>query len=60
MKNGYVLLIIYQAKDGKFSKRHIRVIDEGETYVKAYCYARRQVRIFQKDGILASHRIKSA
>lgn len=60
MKHGDVLEIIYQAKDGRFSQRHIRIIEVGETYVKAYCYARRQVRIFQKNGILAHRRIKSA
>lgn len=60
MRPGDIIEIIYQAKDGKLSQRHVRVIEVGETYVKAYCYSRKQVRIFQRDGILASRRIKSA
>jgi hypothetical protein len=48
------------AKDGKFSEIHIHVIDAGETYIKAYCYSRQQVRTFSLDRIFASQRIKTA
>ncbi len=60
MKRDDILEIIYQSKSGVFSKRRIRVIEVGETYVKAYCYNRRMVRMFSKQGILANQRIKSA
>lgn len=53
MQKGDIVEIIYQAKDGKLSQRHIRVIEAGETYVKAYCFTRRMIRIFQREGILA-------
>lgn len=60
MKRGDILEIIYQSKSRVFSQRHIRVIEVGEMYVRAYCYSRRQVRIFSLDRILASQRVKSA
>jgi predicted DNA-binding transcriptional regulator YafY len=60
MRRGDVLEIIYMARDGTFTKRRIRVIEYSETYVKAYCYTRRMVRIFNKDGILAHQKIRSA
>lgn len=60
MQKGDIVEIIYQARDGKFSQRYIRIIEVGKTYVKAYCYTRKKIRIFRKDGILASRRIKSA
>ncbi|MCO7125167.1 hypothetical protein NIE88_05185 [Sporolactobacillus shoreicorticis] len=60
MRPGDVLEIIYQAKDGSFSQRHIRIIEIGESYLNAFCYNRRKVRIFSKGGILAHGRIQSA
>jgi predicted DNA-binding transcriptional regulator YafY len=60
MKRGDVLEIIYQSKRGEFTKRNIRVIEIGDAYVKAYCYTRHMVRMFNKDGILAHQRIRSA
>ncbi|EST12029.1 hypothetical protein P343_07815 [Sporolactobacillus laevolacticus DSM 442] len=60
MKRGDILEIIYQSKKSEFYKRQVRVILVGETYVKAYCYSRKTVRIFSKDGILAQRRIRSA
>jgi predicted DNA-binding transcriptional regulator YafY len=60
MRNGDVIEIIYQAKNGKITQRNIRVIEAKETYVKAYCYTRRQVRIFQLGNILARRIVRSA
>jgi predicted DNA-binding transcriptional regulator YafY len=60
MKRGDILEIIYQSKDGKFSQRNVRIVEVGETYIKAYCYTRKQTRIFTKDGILAQRKIRSA
>lgn len=58
MKRGYVIEIIYQSKRGVFSKRYIRVIECGETYIKAYC-SRRKIRMYKRDGILVSVRINT-
>lgn len=60
MRSGDIVEIIYQAKDGRFSRRHIRVINDGEKYLEAYCYMRKNVRIFKKENILAENRIKRA
>jgi hypothetical protein len=60
MRRGDILEIIYMSKDGTFTKRRVRVIECNDTYVKAYCYTRRMVRMFNKDGILAHQRIRSA
>jgi predicted DNA-binding transcriptional regulator YafY len=60
MRSGDIIVIIYQSKSGQFSKRRIRIICMGETYIKAYCYSRQQVRTFSLDRIFASQRMKTA
>lgn len=50
--------IIYQSKDNSFSKRVILVKVMGETYIKAYCFEKRALRIFKVDSILAAAPIK--
>ncbi|WP_449325420.1 WYL domain-containing protein [Sporolactobacillus kofuensis] len=60
MRSGDIVVIIYQAKNGQFSKRRIRIICTGDTYIKAYCYSRQQVRTFAIDRIFASQRVQSA
>ncbi|CAM3236675.1 putative DNA-binding transcriptional regulator YafY [Sporolactobacillus spathodeae] len=57
MRSGDVIVIIYQAKDGQFSKRRVRIISVGTAYIKAYCYTRRQVRTFTIDRIYSSQRV---
>lgn len=60
MNSGDIVEIIYQDKSGKFSQRYIRIIRVTETYVKAYCFTRRQIRIFSSSQILAMRKVKSA
>lgn len=50
--------IIYQSKDNSFSKRVILVRAMEETYIKAYCFEKRAIRIFRIDSILAAAPIK--
>lgn len=45
--------IIYQGKNNQFTKRTILVKAINDTYIKAYCHSRRQVRIFRIEMILA-------
>ncbi|WP_332238636.1 hypothetical protein [Sporolactobacillus sp. KGMB 08714] len=60
MKRGDIVEIIYLDRKGQFSQRRIRILEVGTIFVRAYCYNRKQIRVFQKDGILASKQIKSA
>jgi predicted DNA-binding transcriptional regulator YafY len=46
--------IIYQDKAGNLSQRRIRVIAVNERYVRAFCYKRKQARIFHVDSILGT------
>ncbi|MBB6446431.1 WYL domain-containing protein [Bacillus benzoevorans] len=50
--------IIYQSKGNEFSKRRILVKAINETYLKAYCYKKKQARIFKIESILAVATIK--
>ncbi|MGG0718652.1 WYL domain-containing protein [Robertmurraya massiliosenegalensis] len=50
--------IIYQSKDNSFSKRTVLVKSRNETYIRAYCYTKRQIRIFKIDSILAVEPMK--
>jgi hypothetical protein len=45
--------IIYQSKDNSFSQRTIMVRDINQTYIKAFCFTKRQLRIFKIESILA-------
>jgi predicted DNA-binding transcriptional regulator YafY len=46
--------IIYIKKDNSVSQRSILVLEMNETYIKAYCLAKKQPRIFKVDSILAA------
>lgn len=59
MQKGDVIVIIYQNKTGQFSRRRVRIISVGETYITAYCYNRQQVRTFAVERILASQRVSA-
>lgn len=45
--------MIYMSKDNQISQREIRVIAVNESKVKAYCYLKKQYRIFSLDNILS-------
>lgn len=45
--------MIYMSKDNKISQRVIRVIAVNDSKVKAYCYVKKQYRIFSIDNILS-------
>ncbi|RYL95264.1 hypothetical protein EWI07_01810 [Sporolactobacillus sp. THM7-4] len=61
MRQGDIIEIVYLTqKEGKLSQRYIRVIDDSGDYLKAYCYTRRQVRLFKKKNILAVRKVRSA
>ncbi len=46
--------IIYQAKDGKFTKRMIRIERIDGRLIRAYCYTAKGPRVFLIDNILAA------
>ena len=58
MKNGRILEIVYQAKDGTISQRDIRVLNIKGEGVLAFCYLRGMKRVFQIDQILAAYPAK--
>lgn len=47
------LEMIYINKDNQISQRIIKVLKVTETSIKAYCYTKRQFRIFKLDNILS-------
>lgn len=51
---GKPIEIIYIKKDNSVSQRSILVYGVTETYIKAYCLAKKQPRIFKVDSILAT------
>ncbi|MFC0473403.1 WYL domain-containing protein [Halalkalibacter kiskunsagensis] len=53
IENGVKLLMIYQAADGAMSQRIIQVKSYNERHVIAYCYYRRNTRMFRLDRILS-------
>lgn len=60
MKIGDIVEIIYQARSGALTQRYVRIIEVTETYIKAYCFTRRQIRIFSSIRILAMQKVKDA
>ncbi|RYM05643.1 hypothetical protein EWH99_05425 [Sporolactobacillus sp. THM7-7] len=61
MKKGDIFEIIYLGKHEKgMSQRHVRIIAVTDGYVKAYCYTRRQIRVFKRKNILAYAKVKGA
>lgn len=60
MKTGDIIEIIYHSESGIFTQRHIRIIEITETYIKAYCFTRRQIRIFSSIRILAMQKVRGA
>lgn len=52
------LEVIYMSKDGKFSKRTIIVRSMHDSYVRAFCLHKRQIRSFRKESILSMQCLK--
>lgn len=46
--------IIYEDDKGNITKRNIKVISIEGNKIKAYCYLRKKIRIFNYDHILAA------
>lgn len=57
MRTGDIMVIIYQDKTGKFTKRRIRIISVSDQYIRAYCYSRHQLRTFSRDRVFSSMRV---
>lgn len=53
LEQGWVITIIYQ-KGNTITKRNIKVLENNKDTIKAFCYLRNALRIFQKDSILAA------
>jgi sarcosine oxidase delta subunit len=53
LERGWIITIIYQ-KDDLITKRNIKVLSIKNNTIKAYCYLRQNVRVFQRENILAA------
>jgi len=58
MEENKKILIIYVDRYGHFSKRMIHIISYKEKKLIAYCYARREIRTFHQDNILAIEQVR--
>lgn len=50
--------IIYIDSNNLISQRTIRVLAVTESYIKAYCYTKKQFRIFKIENVLSADYIK--
>ncbi|MCI1859685.1 MAG: hypothetical protein LKI94_08105 [Sporolactobacillus sp.] len=57
---GDIVDMIYRDRTGAFTRRRIRILNDGGDYIRAYCYTRRQVRTFSRLRILAMVRVYAA
>ena len=53
VSRGELLDMMYMSRDGKVSKRRIKVIQVGESSFRAYCHLRKSKRTFIIDNVLA-------
>lgn len=53
LERNMIITIIYQ-KGGEITIRNIKVLDLDKEHVKAYCYLRREKRVFKKQNILSA------
>jgi len=58
LKESSPVEIIYQGKDNQFSKRTILIKAMNDTYINAYCFSKKQARIFKLEMILAAAPVK--
>jgi len=54
LERGCIISIIYQDGKGNITKRNIKVYSIIGDKIKAYCYLRKEVRVFYKNNILAA------
>ena len=63
MQRNQLLKMMYMAKDGIVSKRHIKIIKIVGVSFQAYCFTRKAKRTFMIDSVLAvvpiSHKERS-
>ncbi|WP_050615355.1 WYL domain-containing protein [Bacillus testis] len=52
-ETGELLEMIYMAKDNAISQRKIKILQINNTYIRAYCYLKNQIRIFKLENILS-------
>ncbi|MYL50242.1 hypothetical protein GLV98_12160 [Halobacillus litoralis] len=50
--------MMYIDENGNVTQRKIRVVEVRVNHVLAYCYNRKQVRSFKKDGVLSVYPYK--
>lgn len=53
VENKMPVEMIYMSAKGDISQRIITVYDVNQIHIKAFCHARKQVRIFKMDNILS-------
>jgi hypothetical protein len=53
LDRGWLVTIIYQ-KGNTITKRNVRVSEITEDKVKAFCYLRKEKRIFKRENILSA------
>ncbi|MGD7045764.1 hypothetical protein [Jeotgalibacillus proteolyticus] len=59
LTNKEKLEMIYLDADGELSHRIIKVVKFSENDVLAYCFSKKQVRLFKKDSILSVYPYKA-
>lgn len=57
MRPGDVVVIVYQDRTGKFTKRRIRIISVSDLYIRAYCFSRHQLRTFSRERVFSALRV---
>ena len=49
-----LIVTIMYIKDTEITMRNIKVLSMDEDHIKAYCYLRKQNRVFKKENILSA------
>lgn len=58
MDNHQPVELIYYGANHKLSQRVVRIISISDTHINAYCFTKRQLRIFRKENILSCQSLK--
>jgi len=53
MENHQPVELIYYGANHKISQRVVRIVYISDTHIKAYCFTKRQLRMFRKENILS-------
>lgn len=48
------IITIMYLKGNEITKRNVKVLEIDDEFIRAYCYLRKQNRIFKKDNILSA------